>query len=108
MGPKPLIKPLDKAGILAHASGMGLPNQPVTLTPDQIADLERLLSDMRHSINGDLAVFSAAGEILHLDAAKAAKFAPALVERPGQIVQKIRAFSDEFERILKITRDPIA
>ena len=39
---------------------MGLPAHPVTLTVEQIEDLNRKLSTLRHDINGDLALIVAA------------------------------------------------
>ncbi|MCX8154872.1 MAG: hypothetical protein N3J91_00230 [Verrucomicrobiae bacterium] len=85
---------------------MGLPQHPVTLTPEQIADLNQKLSAMRHSINNHLALFAAAGEILQIKPESAGRVAGYLQERPAQISQEIRRFSDEFERVFGITREP--
>ena len=40
---------------------MLLPAQPVTLTPEQIAELNKKLSTMRHDINNSLALVLALG-----------------------------------------------
>ena len=45
---------------------MALPNEPVTLSVEQIAELNRKLSTMRHDINGKLTQISLAVELLRL------------------------------------------
>ena len=39
---------------------MGLPSQPVTLTVEQVSELNRKLSAMRHDINNNLSLVMAA------------------------------------------------
>jgi hypothetical protein len=104
--PLPLASALAGKGVVKHHRAMGLPQQPVTLTPEQIADLNQKLSAMRHSINNHLALFAAAGEILQIKPESASRVAGYLQERPAQISQEVRRFSDEFERVFGITRDP--
>jgi len=84
---------------------MGLPNQPVTLTPDQVAELNQKLADLRHNLNNHLAMISAAGEILQMRPDAVPRVLPSLLERPGQITGEVRRFSAEFEKALGITRD---
>ena len=84
---------------------MAMPNEPVTLTPSQIAELNRKLADMRHNINNHLALFAAAGEILQIKPEAASKIATSIAERPAEITRELRSFSDEFERTLGIKRD---
>ena len=43
---------------------MGLPSQPVTLTVEQLAELNRSLSNMRHDINNHLSLIMAAVELI--------------------------------------------
>lgn len=90
---------------MAHFRGMGLPLKPITLSPEQVADLNQKLSVMRHNVNNHLALFTAAGEILQIKPDSVARVAGYLQERPEQISQEIRAFSDEFERLCGITRE---
>ena len=44
---------------------MRLPSQPVTLTPEQIEELNRKLATMRHDINNQLSLIMAALELIH-------------------------------------------
>jgi len=41
---------------------MGLPIQPVTLTVEQLGELNRQLGNMRHDINNNLSLIVAAAE----------------------------------------------
>ena len=84
---------------------MGLPTAPITLAPEQVAELNRRLSEMRHNVNNHLALFTSAGEILTLKPEAVSRVAPHLVERPMQITHEIRQFSEEFERTLGITKE---
>lgn len=84
---------------------MSLPNQPVNLLPEQVAELNRKLSSMRHNVNNVLGLITAAVEILQLRPESLEKLLPTLLERPNQIVREIRRFSDDFEETLGITRD---
>ena len=43
---------------------MPLPNQPVTLNVEQIGELNRKLSTLRHDVNNGLALVVAAAEII--------------------------------------------
>jgi hypothetical protein len=83
---------------------MGLPTQPITLTPEQICDLNQKLSQMRHNVNNHLALFIAAGEILQIKPDAVDRVATYLRERPPMICQELRAFSDELERVCGITK----
>lgn len=90
---------------MANTGRMAMPKEPVTLTPEQIAELNRKLSDMRHNVNNHLALFAAAGEILQIKPEAASKIAASISERPAEISREIRSFSDEFERMLGITHE---
>ena len=84
---------------------MGMPSESVTLTPEQIAALNKKLSTMRHDVNNHLSLIVAAAELM--------KFKPELRDRVSQtlsnqspkIVADIAAFSTEFERAFGITRE---
>jgi hypothetical protein len=99
------LKKLDKTCLPPHLLGMGLPDQPVTLTPAQVAELNRQLSTMRHNVNNHLALISASGEILQIRPEAVAKVTANLIERPLEITREVRQFSDEFERVLGISQD---
>ena len=83
---------------------MPLPSLPVTLTVEQIAELNRKLSSMRHDINNHLSLIIAAVELIRHKPDTADRMLATLVEQPPQIVGHLAKFSAEFERTLGITR----
>jgi len=83
---------------------MGLPANPITLTVEQIEDLNRRLSTLRHDINGDLALIVAAAELIKLNPDLKEKMLTTLLEQPPKIRERADKFSTEFEKILGITR----
>jgi hypothetical protein len=83
---------------------MGLPEHPVTLTPEQIAEFNRKLSTLRHDINGDLALVVAAAELIKLNPDLKEKMLTTLLEQPPKIRERTDKFSAEFERYLGITK----
>ncbi len=83
---------------------MPLPSQPVTLTVEQIAELNRKLSSMRHDINNQLSLVVAAVELIRHKPDSAERMLTALVEQPPRISENLTKFSAEFERALGITR----
>lgn len=84
---------------------MGLPQQSISLTPEQVGRLNELLSEMRHSVNNHLSLIIAAAEMIRLRPDSAPRMAASLSEQPSKITKEIRAFSDELEKTLGITRD---
>ena len=84
---------------------MGLPNQPVTIAPEQVAELSRKLSDMRHNVNNQLALIVAAAELVRRKPDLVHRMVDTLIEQPQKIIEEIRKFSNEFERGMDITRD---
>ena len=83
---------------------MTLPTQPVTLAPEQIAELNKKLSTLRHDINGDLALIVAAAELIKLNPSAAERMLATLLEQPAKIRDRADKFSAEFEKTLNITR----
>jgi len=83
---------------------MPLPTQPVTLTAQQISDLNKKLSDMRHEINNYLALIIAAMELARLKPETAERHLGTLIEQPRKITGAMDKFSEEFERTFGITR----
>ena len=83
---------------------MNLPTQPVTLTPEQISELNKKLSTLRHDINGDLALIVAAAELIKLNPSAAERMLATLLEQPAKIRDRADKFSAEFERTLGIVR----
>jgi hypothetical protein len=83
---------------------MALPSQPVTLTVEQIADLNRKLCAMRHDLNNHLAMITAAMELMRLKPEESARFIGMMVDQPIKIKEEVDMFSTEFERVLGIVR----
>ena len=83
---------------------MPLPSQPVTLTVEQLADLNSKLSVMRHDINNQLSLIIAAVELIRHKPQTAERMLATLVEQPPKIADALARFSAEFERSLGITR----
>jgi hypothetical protein len=83
---------------------MPLPNQPVTLTAAQIAELDRKLSAMRHDINNQLALIVAAVELIRLKPETTERMMEALVGQPSKISASLLKFSADFEKALGVTR----
>ena len=83
---------------------MGLPTEPVTLSVEQISELNRRLSALRHDINNQLSLVAAAAEIIRFNPDMAKRMAVTLSEQPPKISEEINRFSVELERALGITR----
>ena len=83
---------------------MPLPAQPVTLTPEQIVELNKKLATMRHDINNNLSMVMAAAELAKLKPELADKMLTRLIEQPAKITAQLKDFSAEFDKILQITR----
>ncbi len=83
---------------------MELPIEPVTLSVEQIAELNRKLSNLRHDINGDLALVVAAAELIKLNPEIVQRMLSTLLEQPPKIREKVDRFSMELEKTIGITR----
>lgn len=84
---------------------MGLPDKTVALSPEQIAELNKKLSVMRHDVNNHLALIVAASELLKRKPELAQRMLDNIMQQPEKIIAQIRVFSDEFETTLGITRE---
>jgi hypothetical protein len=83
---------------------MPLPNQPVTLTAEQVVELDRKLSAMRHDINNHLSLIIAAVELIRHKPQSAERMLDTLVEQPPRIAASLCKFSAELHQGLGITR----
>ena len=83
---------------------MTLPTQSVTLTVEQITELNRRLSNMRHDINNHLSLVLAASELIRAKPHMADRMTATLVEQPPKIAAALQGFSTEFEQSLGIQR----
>ena len=83
---------------------MGTPNAPVTLSVQQIEELHKRLSTLRHDINNHLSLIVAASELIKFNPEMANRMSATLSEQPPKISEEISRFSIEFEKALGITR----
>ncbi len=84
---------------------MGLPRQTVPLSPEQIGELSRRLSNLRHNVNNHLALMVAALELVRRKPELIERMVNNLTEQPQKILEELKKFAEEFERALKITPD---
>jgi len=83
---------------------MALPTAPVTLSVQQVEELNKRLALLRHDINGDLALVVASAELIKLNPDLIQRMLTTLSEQPPKIREKIDRFAIEFEKALGITK----
>jgi hypothetical protein len=84
---------------------MGTPNSPVTLSPEQITDLNQKLSKMRHDINNHLSLVVFAVEVLRSKPEMLERMTATMSDQPAKITADLAKFSAEFEQLFGISRD---
>jgi hypothetical protein len=84
---------------------MGLPTGPITLTVEQVVELNEKLSNMRHNVNNNLALMVAALELLRRKPDTAVKMADSISGQTNKMIEEIKNFSLEFEKAFGITRE---
>jgi len=84
---------------------MAMPQSPVTLTPEQITELNEKLATTRHDINNHLSLIVAAVELLRRKPELAPRMIESISQQPDKIIAQMRGFSNEFEKSLGITKD---
>ena len=83
---------------------MALPQTSVTLTVEQVDQLTRQLSTMRHDINNQLSLIVAAVELIRHKPDSAQRMIATLAEQPARMTESLKKFTAEFEAALGITR----
>lgn len=83
---------------------MPLPMEPVTLSVEQVSELNRKLSAMRHDVNNKLSLIAASVELVRRRPENAGRFLNSLDEQPRIIAEMISQFSADLEAALCITR----
>ena len=83
---------------------MGLPDGPVTLTVQQIEELSKKLSTLRHDVNNHLSLIVAAAELIKFNPDMATRMSATLGEQPPKISEELSRFSAEFEKAIGISR----
>lgn len=83
---------------------MSLPTEPVTLSIEQIGELNKKLADLRHDINNYVSLILASVELLRRRPETAERMLASLNEQPPKILAAVRQFSSDLEAALGITR----
>lgn len=76
----------------------------MTLTVEQLEELNRKLANMRHDINNNLSLIVAAMELIRHKPQMTERMMTTLGEQPAKIGDAVSKFSAEFERAMGITR----
>ncbi len=84
---------------------MATPPNPVTLSPEQIEALNSRFADTRHDINNHLSLIVAAVELIKRKPDSLERMAANIAAQPDKIMKDMRAFTEEFEKALGITRE---
>jgi hypothetical protein len=92
---------------LTNHQGMGFPTEPLTLTVEQITELNKKLSTMRHNVNNNLALIVAAIELIRRKPDMALKLVENMSTQPDKMNDEIQRFSAEFEKAFQISREKI-
>jgi hypothetical protein len=83
---------------------MGLPTKPVTLSVEQINDLNQKLSAMRHDINNNLSLIIAAAEMVRFKPDFINRMMDTVNQQPARVSASMASFTEEFEKTLGISR----
>ena len=81
-----------------------MPDQPITLSAAQIAELNQKLSTLRHDVNNHLSLIMAAVELVRFKPDMVARMMDSLAQQPPKITNAIATYSNEVEKTLGITR----
>ncbi|MGO8836567.1 MAG: hypothetical protein ACLQQ0_04020 [Limisphaerales bacterium] len=83
---------------------MALPDKPVVLSVEQIGELNRKLTTLRHDLNNSLSLIAATAELIRRRPATTEHMWSTLHEQPRKIIEAITQFSRDLESVLHITR----
>jgi len=83
---------------------MELPGQSVTLSVEQVAELNKQLSNFRHDVNNNLALIVAGLEVMQRKPQLAEQMMNTVREQPPKIVEALSKFAAEFDKTLGIKR----
>jgi len=87
-----------------HRLTMELPGHAVNLSAEQVAELNKQLSNFRHDVNNNLALIIAGLEVLQQKPHLAERMMATVREQPPKIVASLSKFASEFDKILGIKR----
>jgi len=75
------------------------------LTAEQLTELNKKLSHMRHEVNNQLSLIVAAIELMRYRPEMRDRMIATVGEQPPRIIAEVAKFSAEFESALGITRE---
>ena len=78
---------------------MGLPENSITLSVDQVEELACKLSKARHNINNNLAMVVAATELIKVNSEMVPRMSNTLMEQPPKIAEELSKFAAEFDKV---------
>jgi hypothetical protein len=84
---------------------MAVQSGQITITAEQLKELNHHLSHMRHEINNQLSLVVAALELVRFKPDLRDRMLETVAQQPPRITAEVGKFSAEFERIFGITRD---
>ena len=83
---------------------MELPTRPVTLTVEQIGELNQQLANLRHDVNNKLSLILAAVDVTQYKPQMIDRMMATVAEQPQKIIDAVAVFSAEFEKTFGIKR----
>jgi len=83
---------------------MPLPHESVTLSAEQVRELNQKLADLRHDVNNSLSLMTAAVELIQRRPENAGNMWSTLIEQPRKVTGSISQFSRDLEAALHITK----
>jgi hypothetical protein len=84
---------------------MAKPTTPVTLSMEQIGELNEKLSTLRHDLNNSLSLIAATVTLIRRRPNVTEQTWNALAEQPRKISESFSQFSRDLETALRILRD---
>jgi len=84
---------------------MAVPSTPITITPEQLKELNERLSHMRHEINNQLSLVVAALELVRFKPDLRDRMLETAGQQPPRITAEVAKFSAEFERVFGLKRE---
>lgn len=80
---------------------MGVPTEPVTLSPQNIAEILKQYSKARHDINNALSLITAATELIRMNPNNVPKMLSTLSDQPGKITSTLKQLTADLDRALQ-------
>lgn len=81
-----------------------MPSEPVNFSAEEIQELNKKLSTLRHDINNNLSLIIAAMELIRHKPQMTERMLDTMSEQPPKITAALAKFSSEFEQAFHIER----